>query len=220
MIKSKILLLFLTFALCACGGSGGGGTSGVEQSTNDLVPGGGTTIPVEGANVPDLALTFQTTGVRFIKMSQSQEKKMLDALRILRLVVATEEFRSKVLNHRYNGSKRFANNNGYSNAQIYQLILEGAEKLKPLKNNNVDMGVELYSANTNVIGYTYPNSTQIWVNTKYFNQYSAAGVAHNLMHEWLHKLGFGHDSEATARRPYSVPYAIGYMVKNIGQNFL
>jgi hypothetical protein len=84
----------------------------------------------------------------------------------------------------------------------------------------MDAEVELYYANTNVVGYTYSNSRRIWVNTKYFNSYTAAGVAHNLFHEWMHKLGYAHDSNWTINRDFSVPYALGNLVGEIGKKFL
>jgi hypothetical protein len=169
--------------------------------------------------LPTAALTFETN-IEMINFSSAEQEKMDHAIEIIKLVVATEEFKNRVLNHTFNGSKTFVDNGGYSNAQIYQMILDGAEKLSPYKNNTIDAEVELYYASTNVIGYTYPSSKRIWVNTKYFNSYTAAGVAHNLMHEWLHKLGFTHSSSWTASRSSSVPYAIGYMVGEIGKSFL
>lgn len=158
--------------------------------------------------------------IRFVNFTSSQQEKMEQAIEIIKLVVATDEFRDRVLNHTYNGQKTFVDNAGYTNAQIYQLILEGAERLQPARNNTMDAEVELYYASTNVVGYTYANSKRIWVNTKYFNAYTAAGVAHNLFHEWMHKLGFIHDSSWSPAREYSVPYAIGYIVGEIGENFL
>jgi hypothetical protein len=84
----------------------------------------------------------------------------------------------------------------------------------------MDTEVELYYAATNVVGYTYATSYRIWVNTKYFNSYSEAGVAHNLFHEWMHKLGFNHASTWSESRDYSVPYALGHLVGEIGRDFL
>jgi hypothetical protein len=35
------------------------------------------------------------------------------------------------------------------------------------------------------------------------------------MHEWMHKLGFNHDTKWSASREYSVPYAIGNIFEEI-----
>jgi hypothetical protein len=80
----------------------------------------------------------------------------------------------------------------------------------------MDMEVELYYAATSTVGYTNSGTTRIWVNTKYFNTNSIGGVAANLVHEWLHKLGFRHAVSYSTSRDYSVPYAVGRMISRIG----
>lgn len=177
-------------------------------------------VPAPTTDVPSAALTFKTNVSYLSGFDASDEDKYDSAVRLVKKVVATEAFRTKVLNHTYNGTKTFANNNGLTNAQIYQSVLDAAEKLTPTKNNTMDVGVKLYYTNNSVVGYTSTNITYINVNTKFFDNYDPNEVAGNLFHEWLHKLGYGHDSTATTRRPYSVPYAIGYMVREIGKSFL
>lgn len=168
--------------------------------------------------LPNEAYTFYTN-IDFINTTPTQQEKFDKAVDIIKKVIATEEFRELVINHTYNGSKTYVDNGGFSNAQIYQKILDGAEGLFPVKNNTMDMGVELYYAATSTVGYTYSNTTQIWVNTKYFNTNAVTGVASNLMHEWLHKLGFRHASSYSVSRDYSVPYAIGRMIGSLGKKF-
>jgi len=230
MNKLFAMILLMSLVATSCGGSGGGsGDSGAssEQTTqpatgdtenNDSNSGGGTTTPP--SSVPALALSFKTNVNYLSGFSQSDEQKYDKAVALVKKVVATEAFRKKVLNHTYGGSKTFVQNNGLSNAQIYQAILDAAEKLTPAKNNTMDVGVKLYYTNNSVVGYTNGSITYINVNTKFFNSYGIHEVAGNLFHEWLHKLGYGHDSNATARRPYSVPYVVGYMIRDIGKSFL
>jgi hypothetical protein len=179
-----------------------------------------TTPPADNtSSVPTAAQTFGAN-VYFVNFTSVQEDKYNKAIEIVKKVVASETFRSKVLNHTYNGAKTYVDNNGKTNAQIYQMILDGAEKLQPAKNNAMDVEVELYYAATTTVGYTYANSKRIWVNTKYFNTYTPASVAGNLFHEWLHKVGFGHASTYSVSRDYSVPYAIGRMISSLGQQYL
>ena len=160
------------------------------------------------ATVPTLAMTFDTN-VTPIGTTSSQEAKIQAAEMKIKDVVGSEEFRSAVLNHTYGGKKTFVDNKGLTNAQIYQKILDGAETLQPKKNNAMDMSVKLYYQNSIVVGYTTTGSKTINMNTKYFNTYTSSGVSHNMMHEWLHKLGFTHATSYTVSRNYSVPYAIG-----------
>lgn len=229
MNKFLILMLMTSLLSVSCNKSGGGGSSSDESQTAPVTDdgsgtdtGGGddnTSTPTPNPNVPTQALTF-STNVELLNFNTDQAEKYNSAIELVKLVVATEEFRTKVLNHTYNGSKQFADNQGKTNEQIYQSILDAAEKLYPTKNNRMDLEVELYYANNSVVGYTNGSTTQIWVNTKFFNNYKVNSVAGNLFHEWLHKLGYGHDSAATAKRPYSVPYAIGYIMADIAQDFM
>lgn len=170
------------------------------------------------AAVPTQALTFDTN-VQTVSMTSSQEAKIQAAERKIRAVIGSSEFRSRVLNHTYGGKKTFLNNGGYTNAQIYQKILDGAEKLQPSKNNAMDLIVKLYYQNSSTVGYTSTSSKTINMNTKFFNKYTSSQVAHNMMHEWTHKLGFSHTSYYTSSRIYSVPYALGKIMNDLAPKY-
>jgi hypothetical protein len=228
---NKTALLFtLSLLAVSCLGSGGGSSSettapDVTEAQNPrFLPEVNTQASNEAIStagiLPRLALSFNTNVEYLQGFTSSAEDKYDQAVEIVKKVVATEAFRKRVLSHTYNGAKTYANNNGLTNGQIYQTILDAAEKLKPIKNNTLDVGVKLYYQNSTIVGYTNAAISYINVNTKFFNQFDTNEVAGNLFHEWLHKLGYGHDSAATARRPYSVPYAIGYIVRDLGKNFL
>lgn len=223
MEKIFAMTLFMSLMAVSCGGSGGGSAdeSSTEQTTETLLP----TKPNPPINtgtstLPAKATSFKTKVSYLSGFSLSDEQKYNQAVALVKKVVGTQAFRTKVLNHTYGGKKTYVQNNSKTNAQIYQSILDAAEKLTPAKNNQMDVGVKLYYTNNSVVGYTNASITYINVNTKFFDSYGIHEVAGNLFHEWLHKLGYGHDADATARRPYSVPYAIGYMIRDIGKNFL
>lgn len=219
----RMIAIFLMMSLLSvsCNKSDGGSdhqeatTATETPTTSDGKP---VTVP-EGSSLPLQAYTFDTN-IDMIQFTADQEEKYNKAIEIVKLVVATEKFRDQVLNFTYNGQKAFVDNKGRTNAQIYQTILDAAESLQPAKNNTMDLEVEMYYAANSVVGYTNSGTTRIWVNTKFFNTYAPNSVAGNLFHEWLHKLGYGHSATATASRPSSVPYAIGYMIANIGKSFL
>lgn len=198
---------------------GSDGFSGIDDGNGTPEPDDDAPVTGDGdadnSGLPNAAYTFDAN-IDFISMTLSQEEKFTMAIDLIKKIVATEEFRSRVLNHTYNGVLTYVDNGGFSNAQIYQKILDGAETLRPAKNNTMDMGVELYYADNNVIGYTNTGTTQIWVNTKYFNSNPIRSVASNLMHEWLHKLGFKHAVNYSVSRDYSVPYAIGRIISTLG----
>ncbi len=199
------------------GGSTTGGTTGSSTGGGTT---GGTTGSTTGSStqVPNGALTFDTNIV-FVNFSANSKEKVYKAADLIKQVVATKAFRDAVLAHKYNGKKQFNNNLGLTNTQIYNKILNASEKLTPGNNNTLDVELELYTDDTTVVGYTFGSSKRIWMNTKYFNKFYPYQVSANLFHEWLHKIGFGHDYEATEGRPYSVPYAVGTIMRNMAKKF-
>lgn len=233
MKKILVLSFLLTFFMsCEKPNEGIEGVNSVPDLTTSIsgnsgevggsdVDSGGETDPApldSVSSVPTQALTFNVN-IKLVNFTNSQEEKMLKAVELIKGLVASEEFRSKVLNHKYNGIKTYVDNRGMTNAQIYQRILDGNESLQNTKDNEMDVEVELYYANNTTVGYTYANSKRIWANTKYFNTYSVASVAANLMHEWLHKLGFTHAVSYSVSRDYSVPYGVGGIVRSLGPSF-
>lgn len=227
-MKHNFTLTMLLLLTVACNGGGGGSstdevtdvdTIGTETGNDSGDADTGSDPVIVDSNLPALALSFDTN-VSYMNFTSAQEDKYNQAVALVKKVVGTEAFRDSVLNHTYNGAKTYANNGGKTNAQIYQSILDAAEKLTPSKNNTMDVGVKLYYEASTVVGWTSGSITYINVNTKFFDSYAVNSVASNLFHEWLHKLGYGHDAAATTARPYSIPYAVGRMVGSIGRNFL
>ena len=194
------------------------GCTPVEEIPDEVV----TTPPVEegpvDAELPSGVAAFGAN-VSYTNFTSADIDKVQQALIFIQRIIRTSEFRDRVLKHTFEGKLQFANNNGLSNAQIYQALVDGSEELKPGANYKMDLELELYTNNfTSTVGYTYPNTLRIWMNRKFFNRYSSEEVARNVFHEWTHKLGFGHDSSATARRPYSVPYALGSIIQEMAFN--
>jgi uncharacterized protein YktA (UPF0223 family) len=224
----KLIAIFLMMSLfsVSCNKSDRGSSSKqdaqgvpvIGDHENNIVPGPPIPTPTN-SNLPALALSFDTN-ITLVSFTAAQEEKYNKAIEIVKLVVATEKFKNDVVNFTYNGQKAFIDNKSRTNQQIYQTILDAAETLKPIKNNTMDLEVQLYYAANTVVGYTNGGTRRIWVNTKFFNSFKENSVAGNLFHEWLHKLGYTHSSSSTPTRPYSVPYAVGYMMGNIGKNFL
>lgn len=170
------------------------------------------------ASVPTLAVTFDTN-VQAIGMNRSQEDKIQEAEEKIKRVIASEAFKDAVLNFTYAGKKQFNDNRGLTNYQIYMKILDGAEKLSPSRNNQMDLKIRLYYENSNTVGYTSSLSPFINMNTKYFNKYTADSVASNMTHEWLHKIGFGHAVEYSRSRDYTVPYAVGRIIGTLARKY-
>lgn len=163
----------------------------------------------------NLQASLFEANVQMVNFPKEQEKKIIKAIQLIKKVVTSDEFKERIISHAINGKKTFMDNNGFTNEEIYQKIIEGAEVLKPDKNKSMDVVLELYNQANNTIGYTYPHTSRIWINSKFFNAYSPVQVADNLFHEWMHKLGFDHEIKYSKNRNYSVPYAIGYLVEEL-----
>ncbi len=165
--------------------------------------------------VPPQALSWDAD-LYLTNFNREQEEKVKKAVEIIKKVIALKEFRDRVLNYSYKGINQFHENGGMTNGEVYQKLLDGAEKMgNTTKNNSLDVELELYHQTTNTIGYTYPNTVRIWMNTKYYNKYTPVKVADNLMHEWMHKIGFTHSVTWSKDRDHTVPYAIGYLIEEL-----
>ncbi len=199
--------LFFVLFLTSCGKSGSGqNTSGIEISENELT----------SPNAPIQAQTFDIKA-QLSGFSADQEEKIFRAFELIKKVVATDEFKTMILNKKWNGKKQFVDNDGLTNGQIYKKLLEGAESLNQRRNNTMDLSLATYFVSSNIIGYTMPNIETIFLNTKYLNRsdFKPNEIAMNLTHEWLHKLGFRHAVSNTPSRADSVPYAIGYIMRTL-----
>jgi hypothetical protein len=174
--------------------------------------------PDPEGDVPHEALIFDAS-VKFTNFGRADEEKVYQAIDIIKKVVASKEFMSKVLNYTYQGKKQFVDNRGLSNGQIYQVLLNGSEELNKGVDHEMDLDLELYYSWRSTVGYTYPNTMRIWMNTKFFNVYTPSQVAGNIFHEWTHKLGFEHASSYSVARDHSVPYALGYLIEELGKQY-
>jgi hypothetical protein len=168
------------------------------------------------ATIPPEARSFDVN-VKLIGFSAEQKEKVSKAVELIKKVVASEEFRLRILNKKHKG-KAFFVDSDLSNEEIYSKILAGAEEVGDTsKNNRMDLEIKLYQDKSKTIGYTYPHIVRIYVNRKYFDKFQPHQVADNLFHEWLHKLGFKHSIKKNPDRAHSVPYSIGYMVKDLAR---
>jgi hypothetical protein len=168
--------------------------------------------------VPNEALIFDAKFSLF-NFEREDEDKVLKAIEIIKKVVATREFRDRILNYTYQGKKQFVDNKGFTNAQVYQILLDGKEDLKPEVDHEMDLELELYYTWNSTVGYTTADVLRIHMNTKYFDPYTPSEVAGNVFHEWTHKLGFDHATTYSVERDSSVPYAIGYLIKELRKKY-
>ena len=104
---------------------------------------------------------------------------------------------------------------GKSNEAIFNKIMSGYETLKPDCDYEANIYMKIDRKNVKrVLGYTYASTRFQWVYSYFFKNGSVKDVAGNIWHEYCHKQGYKHDKKYTTRRPYSVPYACGYFVRD------
>lgn len=174
--------------------------------------------PIPEGDVPAEAFRFDAA-LKFVNFEVEQEDKVHKAIEIIKKVIASNEFRTRVLTYTFDGKRSFVDNNGLTNEEVYQKILQGSESLMPGDDFEMDLELELYYSSKNTVGYTYPNTVRIWMNTKYFTPYTPTQVAGNIFHEWTHKLGFDHATSYSVSRDSSVPYALGYLIRDLGKQY-
>jgi hypothetical protein len=143
--------------------------------------------------------------------SFNDTKKYKSSVRLLEEAINSKEFYKLFMELELSSDK------GMTNQQIYDLMMSGAEVLDPIVDNEADIFITMYYSNNSTVGYTYPHTKEKWINKKFFDEYDASQIAKNLIHEYMHKLGFGHVS---SREHTSVPYAVGFLIEDLVKNIL
>ncbi len=167
-----------------------------------------------------------TVDARLRNYAGADRVKILSAIEVMKTVINSREFQEQILNFTFKGDRRFHQNEGLSNEQIYQQLMDAREHLMPETPGVVNLDLSLYTpkwwqvTQRNVVGYTNPDSMRIYMNTKFFRKFTADEVAGNMTHEWIHKMGFSHDFNDNPDRPFSVPYAIGYIMRELSERVL
>ncbi len=103
--------------------------------------------------------------------------------------------------------------------ELYTLIMSGWDKFDQTKDGDVDLKSHLhYKRWSRAIGHTYPSTFKTWMNTKFWTGSETdivALIAGNIVHEYMHNLGFDHAFDWNPTRQFSVPYAIGTIVRQL-----
>lgn len=154
--------------------------------------------------------------IRLIERSFTPYQKNIFAQAGTKLeeIINSRQFKKWCMGYTFNPSW----SQGKTNAEIFQDIIHGSESLTPGIDyvwNIQYVGYWSSWFRRRVIGYTYPNTIQIWFNKRHFSGNQArdiALVAGNIAHEYMHKLGYDHSFRSNPTRPFTVPYAVGNYV--------
>lgn len=141
-----------------------------------------------------------------INFTEEESKKYKRAVAAAKFALNSKMFKDELM------KLQLTSVEGDTNLQIYEKIRSGVDLFNKEVDNDLDVYVTMYYKNNKVVGYTNPSTNKTWLNRKFFSQYDEADIACNLVHEWLHKAGFDHNS---ASDHTSVPYAVGYLVEKV-----
>lgn len=147
-----------------------------------------------------------------------QKIKRDKAILVLGKVINSKEFETEVLNFSSSMGKCFIENEGMSNEQILQTILDSKTFFAPEVKNCIQLYLELdYGPNKKGVGYRFINGKTIYTYANWYKRAKVEEYAKHLMHEWLHILDFDHTSDEWR---YSVPYGIGKIVERIAKQYV
>jgi hypothetical protein len=202
----------------------------------------------DSSEVDSQYLKFVPENYRFpssTSLGKRQKAKFEEALDIMEEIVNSEDFKQKVLSYeRVIGkdssgndikSRSYANNyiwndkeNPLSNEDIYNILMKGDEKSREntLGEMNFNSYVRVckwyqrkFTWCKGVIGSTAPRTSKwIKLNWKFYKKFETEEMVSNMIHEWIHLLGFLHGPRSTMRQ--EAPYIIGGIAKEVAKNIL
>ena len=143
--------------------------------------------------------------------SERELKKLSQATCVLQKIVSSPRFKEEILSREY----KYTN---LTPLQIWETIEKGIEIGTTEADNEIDIDITIYNSGwfgRRTVGYTYGYTLKTWINRRFFSIFSDESIAGNLLHEWLHNLGFGHPFKSTSDRHLSVPYQMNSIVKKL-----
>jgi hypothetical protein len=153
-------------------------------------------------------LTVQVN--ELINFTEQRKKKLYDAIEILESVVNSQRFKDRFL------SAKFIETNGMTNEQIYKMLMSGKDQFGG-EDSDIDLHLTFYHRWwSRVVGYILPSGKQ-YINGKFFDSMDLPSIANNLLHEYMHRLGF----IDPRRNPLQgVPYQTGNLCEELARGML
>lgn len=162
-----------------------------------------------------------------------QKIKFERALAIMEEVMNSEEFKVKVIGYERNGNRSYQKNylwnesqKRLSNEDIYEVIMNGDEKMRAGTPGEMNFNSWVKVCNTlqmatiwcrQVIGSTTPDTSHvIKLNWTFYRNFETHQMVSNMVHEWIHLLGFLHGND---RITEEVPYVVGGIAGAVAKKF-
>lgn len=159
-----------------------------------------------------------------------------EALSLLEEVMNSEEFKLKVLAYKNSSGKREYQKNylwkdpsqRLTNEDVYNILMEGKEHMIPGTIGEMNIYAKLRICRgwrrhvtvwcRNVIGSTAPYSSEwMTLNWKFYSSFKAHEMVSNIVHEWIHLLGFLH-GKVNMRE--EVPYVVGAIAGQVAEGIM
>lgn len=169
--------------------------------------------------------------------NSKQKLRFERAQEILETILNSETFKYRVLAYKRSadGARRYQKNYLWNNNQerltnedVYQIIMSGDEYMRP--DTLSEMNLNAYVKKCNwfmskasvwcraVIGSTNPGQSKwIKLNWKFYKKYKTSEMVANIVHEWLHLLGFLHGDQNMREE---VPYVVGSIAGQVAKEYL
>ena len=121
--------------------------------------------------------------------------------------------------------KNFNRNSGDNRARILEKFMSGKDQFNKKADGDIDLYTTFYFSNNNTIGYTFGNTYKTWINKKFFlyrmeTPEGRCKVIGNVIHEYMHNLGYSHSVRWNSSRQYTVPYAYGYIAEDVALQYI
>lgn len=99
--------------------------------------------------------------------------------------------------------------NGVTFFEFKEKFLSGKDNFNTEIDHDLDIYINFYYSFRSVVGYTTPRTWWTWINRKFFNRFDYSDIAGNIVHEYLHNMGFDHPGADKQ----SLVYQLGFLVK-------
>lgn len=138
---------------------------------------------------------------QFKNYSETERKIALRGLALLETFLNSEECKQGIL------TANFSSTNGMKNADIYKLLMSGADMYDKREDGIINFSFTMYYRWwSKVVGYVTSGDRTIYTNRKFFS--TAENFASNALHEYMHLIGFSHRS---ANEITSIPYKMNQL---------
>ena len=166
---------------------------------------------------------FKVNAVYLNGENDAHEKLMQQASVIFEKVMNDKEFQEELKTKKFQFDRNDDPHRFLTTEQIVKKLFDGKE----LYESEVDNEADIYWTINNcgkspTRGAGFPSRKQITTYRWFINSFKndLAEITGHLAHEWTHKFGFIHQKNNNSKRPFTVPYSFGYLVRKHAKKYI